>query len=287
MKKLKQKNIIVKSSIPPINSNENSGVKDQNLFMDQATLSVEGNATIENALVTRDLKVSDTTISPCEFVVGGNISAEKSEFNATTLSNGINIFSQTSSSRTPVCNNISDPQSARDAITFNYYRKTGCQAANLYTYYPDGYYVDSGASVETNARSISNKTVYFNRTPNASNYIEIDPIVKLKKEGIYQVTFQLTRWSGYHEGDNNPGLFLNFISRNSKVQLCTSDTRGGYQTDRVSVALTSIFPVTEVVPSPPYNYPWVNVETILWINLMSVSTCVIWFPFDFNFAEVD
>ncbi|WP_192940653.1 hypothetical protein [Candidatus Chlamydia corallus] len=286
MNKLKQKETIVESSTPLLNPNENSGVKDQNLFMDQGTLSVEGNATIENTLITRDLKVSDTITSPSEFIVGGNLLAESSQFNATTLSKGMNIYSQTSSSATPRCNNIRDPESPRDALTFNYYKKTGCEATNMYIYYANGYQVNQGQSIETNAWA-TGKDMAFNSTPNASLCVDINPIIKFKKEGIYQVTIQLTRWSGYHGGPNTAGLFLNFISGSNKVLLCTSDTRGTSGGDYVSVALTATFAVTEIIPSPPHSYPWIDITSYDWINIMSLSTCVIWFPFSFNFSEVD
>ncbi|ACZ33231.1 conserved hypothetical protein [Chlamydia pneumoniae LPCoLN] len=288
MKKIKQQGNIFGSTTPPINPNENSGVKDQNLFIDQATLSVERNVRIENNLETRDLKVLDTTTSPCEFIVKGNVSAEGSRLHATTLSDGFNIYSKTDVSQTPVCNNISDPQSARDALTFSYYRKTGCQAANLYTYYPgSGYYVAPNTTIETHVAAISSKSVSRNTTPDFSRYADIEPIVKLKQVGIYQVTMQLTRWSGQHDGDNSATLILNLVSGNSKTLLCTSDTRGGYSSDRTSVAVTATFSVTEIVSSSPYDYPWINLESTIWMNLMSLSTCVIWFPFPSNFVEVD
>nr|CRI41267.1 Uncharacterized protein BN1224_GiD_A_02680 [Chlamydia pneumoniae] len=287
MKRRNLQKILPNASTPSTNVAENTGIKDQNLFLDQATLNVDGNVDIENFLETRDLKVADTITSPCEFTVGGGLSAESSQFKATTLSKGLEITSEDQDGRVPKFTNVSDPQSPRDALTYNYYRNTGCQALNLYTYYSSSQPTTVGKPIETVCQNPNPETYRISSSAKIYDAVTRFPYIQFKAPGIYQVTIQIRRESGQHSGLDNPNLYLNLMIGNNKTLLCASDTRGYSGGHRTSIAVTGTFTLTEIVATPPHDYPWLFLETTIGLDIKSMSTCVIWFPFQANFAEVD
>ncbi|ACZ33234.1 conserved hypothetical protein [Chlamydia pneumoniae LPCoLN] len=290
MKRRNLQKILPNASTPSTNVAENTGIKDQNLFLDQATLNVDGSVDVENFLETRDLKVADTITSPCEFTVGGALSAESSQFKATTLSRGLEITSEDQNGRVPKFINVSDPQSPRDALTYNYYRNTGCQALNMYTFY-DGLYsaqpTTVGKPIEPVSQNPGPTTYHTSASAKIYDAIGTTPYVEFKAPGIYQVTIQVLRDLGQHSGNDYPNLYLNLMIGNNKTLLCASDTRGYSGGHRTSVAVTGTFTLTEIVTTPPRDYPWLFLETTIGLNIKSMSTCIIWFPFQSNFAEVD
>ncbi|ANH79005.1 hypothetical protein [Candidatus Chlamydia sanziniae] len=271
----------------PKSIENDSGVKDQNLFLDKTTLSVDGKTTVENTLSTRNLRVTDQVTSPCDVTIGGNLTTTSTKFNATVLSNGFNITSPTEQNKTPIFNDISNPLSQRDALTFDYYHKTSIQAANQYIRYKNVY------TITVNNKNIPIKLSgggeaqdnSYNATPNNSRYFSIstDKIL-LKAAGIYQVTLQCSRYYGGHSGTDEANFLLYLNSGGVKTLLNIADTRGVSGSDSTCVVLFAIFPIPE---STSNNHPYIQAETGMSIDIKSFSTNVIWFPFKFNFSEVD
>lgn len=182
-----------------------SGVKDQNLFMDGATLSITGSSSIDDTLSVRNLTVTDSTTSTCDVEIGGDLLTENTDFHATTLSRGMDIISASEKSKTPFLANISDPQSPRDAVTYAFYRRNSVQAYHSSVSYTNTYDFLSGV-VKLFAGNGNNEV---NSTPRYSDYFTIsEDRITPRKAGIYQITIQCTRFSGKHSGNDNATFFF-------------------------------------------------------------------------------
>lgn len=259
-----------------------SGVKDQNLFMDGATLSITGSSSIDDTLSVRNLTVTDTTTSTCDVEIGGNLSTENTDFHATTLSRGMDIISASEKSKTPFLANISDPQSPRDALTYAFYRRNSVQAYHSSVSYSDTYQFLSGAVKLYEGGAGTNDV---NSTPRYADYFTISPDrITPKKAGIYQVTVQCTRYQGKHSGNDNATFFLYLMSPTNKSLLSSTDTRGLSNTDRTTKVLHAIFPIPELTREGDF---YIQVTSTADMRIKYFSTNVIWFPFNMSFSEVD
>ncbi|WP_051263305.1 hypothetical protein [Chlamydia pecorum] len=259
-----------------------SGVKDQNLFMDGATLSITGSSSIDDTLSVRNLTVTDTTTSTCDVEIGGDLSTENTDFHATTLSRGMDIISASEKSKTPFLANISDPQSPRDALTYAFYRRNSVQAYHSSVSYSDTYQFLSGAVKLYGGGAGTNDV---NSTPRYSDYFTIsEDRITPKKAGIYQVTVQCTRYQGKHSGNDNATFFLYLMSPTNKSLLSSTDTRGLSNTDRTTKVLHAIFPIPELTREGDF---YIQVTSTADMQIKYFSTNVIWFPFNMSFSEVD
>ncbi|WP_201456925.1 hypothetical protein [Chlamydia sp. 17-3921] len=282
MKKRQIKQTISNSTNFPLDETKTSGVKDQNLFMDNATLSVKENVNIDNSLFIRNLAVTDTIISPCDVNIGGDLSTEKTDLHQTTISNGLNITSLTEKNQTPVFENLSDPLSQRDALTYAYYRKFSVQAYQNSIEYQSTYNINTGA-VKLYGGSRAWRT-YTSITPRCAQYFDVfDDRIIPKQAGIYQVTLQCTRWEGDHSGNDDANFLLFLISGSNRSLLSSTDTRGIWFSDRTTRVLHAIFPI----PKLTTNQFYIQAQTTKHLKIKFFSTNVIWFPFNTNFSEVD
>lgn len=259
-----------------------SGVKDQNLFMDGATLSITGSSSIDDTLSVRNLTVTDSTTSTCDVEIGGDLLTENTDFHATTLSRGMDIISASEKSKTPFLANISDPQSPRDALTYAFYRRNSVQAYHSSVSYSDTYQFLSGAVKLYEGGAGTNDV---NSTPRYADYFTISPDrITPKKAGIYQVTVQCTRYQGKHSGNDNATFFLYLMSPTNKSLLSSTDTRGLSNTDRTTKVLHAIFPIPEITREGDF---YIQVTSTADMRIKYFSTNVIWFPFNMSFSEVD
>ena len=258
-----------------------SGVKDQNLFMDGATLSITGDVSIDDSLSTRNLTVTDSATSTCDVEILGDLSTESTDFYATTLSNGLDIISASEKNKTPFLSNISDPKSPRDALTYAFYRRNSVQAYHSSVSYTSTYDFQSGV-VKLYA---GNGTHEENSTPRYSDYFTIsEDRITPKKAGIYQITIQCTRFSGKHSGNDDATFFLYLMSPTNKSLLSSTDTRGLSNTDRTTKVLHAIFPVPELTREGDF---YIQAMSTADMKIKYFSTNVIWFPFNMSFSEVD
>ncbi|WP_375793420.1 hypothetical protein O1W69_04810 [Chlamydia sp. 12-01] len=279
----KNKNIFSSTQSSPTKSIEAdaTGVKDQNLYLNNATLNIEGSLNVEDDFNADSLTVRTDVNSNCDFFVGGNLSGTDSFSLHETILNGDITVSSSSQTLLPF-NNVADPVSQRDAITFNYYRKSCVQA---YTCFIDHHgtfniYTDSLVPFKTGtSKDFENYSQMYR------NYFYVESqYIKIRTPGIYQVTFQITRMNGQHSGNDEVNLFLRLNSGGQYQNLCTADTRGHYKTDRTCTSLYAIFSITDVTSS---DLPSISVFTTGHINSMFSAVSVIWFPFASRFSEED
>ncbi|MEF9497121.1 hypothetical protein [Chlamydia sp. 04-14] len=280
----KDKSILSSTPANPDNKTvetDATGVKDQNLYLNDATLNIEGSLNIEDEFNADSLTVQKDVNSNCDFFIGGNLSGNDSCSLKETILNG-DITVSSNSSTQPLFNNISDPVSQRDAITFNYYRKSCVQAYTCFIDHRGTSNIDKDSLVYFKTGSSKD---FENYTPMYRNYFYVDPQhIRIRTPGIYQVTFEVTRMNGQHSGNDEVNLFLRLNSGGEYQNLCTADTRGHYKTDRTCTSLYAIFSITDVSSS---NSPSVTVFTGGHINSMFSAVSVIWFPFPSRFSEED
>ncbi|AAP05267.1 hypothetical protein [Chlamydia caviae] len=284
----KDKNILSSTPSNPDNKfieAEATGVKDQNLYLQNATLNIDGNLNIEDEFNADSLTVKQDVNSDCDFFIGGNLSGENGFSLQETILNGdITVTSSvTSNSQTqPLFSNVSDPLSQRDALTFNYYKKHCVQAYTCFIDYRGRASLDANSLVYLKTNTSKD---FENYTPMYRNYFNVDTrYIQIRTPGIYQVSFELTRIGGQHSGNDEVNLFLRLNSGPQYQNLCIADTRGHYNTDRTSTSLYAIFSVTDVKSS---DLPTVSVYTGAHILCMFSSVSVIWFPFPTRFSEED
>lgn len=264
-----------------LSDEKSTGVKEQNLFLDGATLQINENLTVENLLECRSLTALEGVSSSCDVFIQGDLQAKQTQLNETVLDGDFTISCQANS--IPVFQNISDPKSQRDAITFNYFSNTSPQAYTCFSeIYKDANQGKFTSSI-VDIRSASNNTE--NYTP---KYAEIfDPQkdrMLLKKPGIYQVSYQLLRGEGSHDGNNFSNLFLRLTTNNNTSILCTGDTRGHHNTEATTTSLYAIFSL----PSIPSSIPtYISVYTSAYVMASYSTISVIWFPFNQSYDEVD
>lgn len=269
--------------IPGLSDNEGTGVKDQNLWLNNATLNVEGDTTIDETLTGRDLNITGSKIqADVDLFVGGNVKGGRTSLGETVLKGDFNI--KCNQNQVPQLTNLSDPKSARDAITFDYYRERSTQAYNCTTH-RNGAGLQGGSVLDLRLNT-SEDTESF--TPMYRNrfYWKDNDMKKLylKSPGIYQVAFQVFRSGGYHAGNDDPTIFLRlYTSAYDYTNLCTGDTRGFSEGNTTNTSLYSIFSI----PSIRGELPFIQVITKISIRIAYTMINVIWFPFSSSYTEED
>ncbi|AGE75108.1 hypothetical protein AO9_02740 [Chlamydia psittaci Mat116] len=254
-----------------------TGVKDQNLYLENATLNIQGNLDIEDNFDADTLTVTNDVNANCDFFAGSKLSGSNGfSLRDTVLNGDINI----NSSQSPSIGNISDPLSQRDALTFNYYRKSSVQAYTCRLDHHGIYDIPAHSVIDLQtgtSKDIENYTLMYRNY----FYVEGKDLV-IKAPGIYQVTFEITRTGGQHSGNDEVNLFLRLDQGSQFQNLCTADTRGHYPTDRTCTALYAIFSISDTS-----SQPIVRVYTHAHIRSMFSTISVIWFPFASRFPEED
>ncbi|AHC16990.1 hypothetical protein [Chlamydia trachomatis] len=269
--------------IPGISTEEGTGVKDQNLWMRNATLKVEGDATIDDTLTSRDLKVTGPTIhTDLDLSVGGDVKGGRTVLGETVLEGDFNI--KCNQGQVPQFTNLSDPLSARDAITFDYYRDRSTQAYNCATH-RNGALVDGNRFIDLRLHNSEDSESYTPMYRNRFYWKDNDQKkLYLKSPGIYQVAFQIFRSGGYHSGNDDPTIFLRlYTSAYEYTNLCTGDTRGFNPGNTTNTSLYSIFSI----PSIGNEHPFIQVFTKIHVNIAYSMINVIWFPFGSSYKEAD
>lgn len=262
-----------------LSDEKSTGVKEQNLFLDGATLRINKSLTVENTLECRNLSTPNNISSPCDIFINGDLQSKQTHLSETVLDGDFSITCNANA--IPVFQNVSDPKSQRDAITFNYFSNTSPQAYTCYNKtFPSGQNKFTGALI-----SLVNPDKEESYTPNYQDVFEPkgDRIL-LKKPGIYQVSYQLLRGDGLHAGNDFSNVFLRLNTNNNTSILCTGDTRGHYESDQTTTSLYTIFSL----PSIPETIPtYISVYTEIWVTVVSSTISVIWFPFNQSYDEVD
>ncbi|BAE81256.1 conserved hypothetical protein [Chlamydia felis Fe/C-56] len=285
---MNKQNKLISSSTPsqPTKQAEEfdaTGVKDQNLYMDNATLNIEGGLNIQDEFNADKLTVTNDVNSNCDFFIGGDLTGQSGfSLKETTLNGDITLSPNSNNSLH--LNNIADPVAPYDALTFNYYKKSCVQA---YTCMIDNRgFVSIRENSNLPLKSFSSKD-FENYTQLYRNYFNVDTqYIKIKAPGIYQVTFQTTRYSGQHSGNDEVNLFLRLSSGEQYENLCTADTRGRYPRDRTTISLYSIFSVANI-STQENNQPKISVFSSAYMSILFSSISVIWFPFASRFSEED
>ncbi|WP_139414403.1 hypothetical protein [Chlamydia abortus] len=254
-----------------------TGVKDQNLYLENATLNINGNLNIEDDFDAETLTVTNDVNANYDFFAGSELSGDDGfSLRETVLNGDISINSSQSSS----IGNISDPLSQRDALTFNYYKKSSVQAYTCMLDHRGTYNIPAYSTLALKSGTSKDIENYTSMYRNYF-YVEGKDLV-IKTPGIYQVTFEITRMGGQHSGNDEVNLFLRLDQGSQFENLCTADTRGHYPTDRTSTALYAIFSVSDIS-----SQPTVRVYTHAHIRSMFSTISVIWFPFASRFPEED
>ncbi|WP_082196789.1 hypothetical protein [Chlamydia suis] len=280
---MKKKELKGAAPIPGLSTDEGTGVKDQNLWLNNAALKVEGDATVEDTLTGRDLNVTGTKIqTDVDLSVGRDVKGKRTSLGETVLKGDFSI--QCVQGRVPQFTNLSDPLSARDAITFDYYRDRSAQAYNCATH--------------RNGASVAGDTFFDLRLNNSEDTESFTPMYRnrfywngsetkklyLKSPGIYQVAFQVFRSGGYHAGNDDPTIFLRlYTSTYEYTNLCTGDTRGFSSGNTTNTSLYSIFSI----PSIGGQQPFIQVFTKIAVRVAYSMLNVIWFPFSSSYTEED
>ncbi|WP_348664075.1 hypothetical protein [Chlamydia vaughanii] len=276
-----QKKQQIKSSAPIPADEEATGVKDQNLYFDGVTLDISGNLSIEDEFLAGSVTVTDEVTTDCDFFVGGNVSGKHGvNLNATTLKGDMLITANNDES-VPLFNNVSDPRSQRDAMTYNFYQKNSAQTYNCCSRWWGNYFLEGGKSVEIKPGFADN---YESSSARYRNCFDVEGAkIRLKSPGIYQVSYQMTRAGGYHKGSDEPNLFLRLNRNEGLAQgLCCSDTRGHSYWETTGTPLFAVFSITDL-SGGPYIDVYTEIEIIPYCSAISV----IWFPFAANFTEED
>ncbi|EPP35090.1 hypothetical protein CP10139811_0150 [Chlamydia ibidis] len=270
---------------PQFNNNNDpsemtSGVKDQNFYLKNSTLEVSEDLIIGDLLKADNLTVTnDVTVNP-DLFVGGNVSGGTTTLHNLTLNGDFSITSAANGAISEI-NNISDPQSPRDALTFGYYKKTSLQAYNCMLGYAAQQWFAEKSDLTFKTFSSKDDETF---TPLYQNCFTVESTrIILKRPGIYQVAYQVTRNWGGHYGDNLPSLYLRLNSMGSPTVLCSTDTRGQYAGDYTSVSLYAIFSL----PITTTNNPYLTVNTTYEITRILSNISVIWFPFSNVYSEMD
>ncbi|AFS25203.1 hypothetical protein [Chlamydia psittaci] len=254
-----------------------TGVKDQNLYLENAKLNINGNLNIEDDFNAATLTVTNDVNANCDVFAGSQLSGSNGfSLRNTVLNGNISI----TSSNNPSVGNISDPLSQRDALTFNYYKKSSVQAYTCMLDHRGTYNIPANSILDLKSgtsKDIENYTLMYRNY----FYVEGKDLV-IKTPGIYQVTFEITRIGGQHSGNDEVNLFLRLDQGSQFENLCTADTRGHYPTDRTSTALYAIFSISDIS-----SQPIVRVYTNAHIESMFSTISVIWFPFASRFPEED
>lgn len=280
---MKKKELKGAAPIPGLSTDEGTGVKDQNLWLNNAALKVEGDATVEDTLTGRDLNVTGTKIqTDVDLSVGRDVKGKRTSLGETVLKGDFSI--QCEQGKVPQFTNLSDPLSARDAITFDYYRDRSAQAYNCATH--------------RNGASVAGNTFFDLRLNNSEDTESFTPMYRnrfywndketkklyLKSPGIYQVAFQVFRSSGHHAGNDDPTIFLRlYTSAYEYTNLCTGDTRGFSSGTTTNTSLYSIFSI----PSIGGQQPFIQVFTKIEVRVAYSMLNVIWFPFSSSYTEED
>jgi hypothetical protein len=279
---MKKKMLKGVAPIPGLSADEGTGVKDQNLWLNNATLKVEGDVTVEDKVTGRDVNVTGTKIqADVDLLVGRDVKGARTDLGETVLKGDFSVKCEVG--QVPEFTNLSDPTSARDAITFDYYRDRSTQAYNCVTgykvYVKGENFIDLHAN---NSRDVESFTpMYRNRFYWNGNDKQR---LYLKSPGIYQVAFQILRNGGYHAGNDEPNLFLRlYTSEYEYTDLCTGDTRGFSAGHATNTSLYSIFSI----PSVGEELPFVRVFTKIDITIARTMINVIWFPFGSTYTEED
>lgn len=269
------------------------GVKEQNLFLDNATLTIGKDLTVEDTLSCRNLKISGNIKLPCDAHINGDLKNVITDLQETVLDGDFVISGVSDSASTlPHLKNIADPKSARDAITFHYFSSISPQSYHCHSEFtnisvPGNSFVGGDVLVFKGVKGTAPITVFENKTPLASEVLEAENSrVLLKKPGIYQVAYQMLRRGGDHAGNDDPTLFLQLNLGNSDITLCTGDTRGHSVSDETTTSLYAIFSLP-VQSDSVVNTPYIYVKTKIGISPGKSSLDVVWFPYGQSYEEVD
>lgn len=280
-------------SQPSISDAKTVGVKEQNLFLDNATLTINNNLTVEDTLECRNFTLDQNLESSCDLYIRGDLGNVITDLKETVLDGDLVIScSADSSNNIPKFKNIGDPKSARDAITFNYFSLISPQAYHCYSEFQahtsgGGFAGGDKMHFKGNWKG-QQITVTENSTPLLNDAMEVqDDRILLKKPGIYQVAYQVLRRGGDHQvGGDDATLFLNLNFGNSELTLCTGDTRGHDGNDETTTSLYAIFSLPSQTGSSA-STPYIYVSTRLSLFAGKSSMNVIWFPYGQSYEEVD
>ncbi|EPP36409.1 hypothetical protein BOKEGFJH_00321 [Chlamydia avium] len=284
---MKKKQFIKSSSPVSLTNNiddAGTGIKDQNLYFEDATIDISGNLAIDDQFQARSLSVTDQVTTNCDLFVGGNVSGNNGmNLNETTLS-GDMLITANSQESAPLFNNIADPVSQRDAITYNYYQNKTLQTYTCCSkYYSSKSFISSDTNIRFRTEEAYNSESY---TLLYRNYFDIPSngeYIKLKALGNYQVSYQIVRNKGAHNGNDESTIFLKLNRDNQESEiLCSGDTRGNNRWEQTGTPLFAMFSITDLTGNPN-----ICVFTNKFIYPYTSTISIIWFPFPITFFEED
>ncbi|WP_213357704.1 hypothetical protein [Chlamydiifrater phoenicopteri] len=275
---LKQTITTAEGATPP---DYGTGVLQQNLFLHNSTLNLQKNLSTEHSFLGRNMNVTGETNVQCPLKIGNDLSSKNASLKETNISDNIEV----SLSENQKCKfeNIQHPKARYDAMTWGYLRTRAVESLNCFSrgwkHLPDG-------KLNT-IPFLMNAGTDKNYSPSAWKYFSLKEYkLHLLKVGIYQVSINVARSAGRHNGNDEQDLRMNLCMGSNVTHLSYTDSRGLGRNDPTIRTLYGVFSVLSIDEKNPENV-WIEFTIYGEMYLESVSLSAIWFPLGLDFTEKD
>ncbi|WP_348660386.1 hypothetical protein [Chlamydiifrater volucris] len=270
---------LVEETPPP---DYGTGVLQQNLFLHDSTLNLQKNLSVENSFQGRSMTVDEDTDILCPLQIGGNLSSKNASFKNTNVSDNIEVISPNNSQKCKF-ENIQHPKARYDVMTWGYLRTRAVESMNSFSrgsrYFPD-------KKLNT-LPFIMNAVTDQNYSPSAGKcFLLKKDKLHLLRIGIYQVSINVARSAGRHNGNDEQDLKMSLCMGDDVTYLSYTDSRGLGPNDPTIRTLYGIFSVLSIDENNPENV-WIEFSIYGKMYLESVSLSAIWFPLGVDFTEKD